>query len=104
MIITIDDGLIGEIVAKLSTEYERQGLTEGIPESMVSTAVEAGVREHLAKVAYDEAIDLSIQTKASTDRADRLIEAKLRALRQFNKEPLPAVTEQRPKPNHPALL
>lgn len=92
MIIKVDEGLINEIVAKLSPELERQGLAEGIPEGMVSTAIEAGVREHLEKVAHDEAIDLSLLTKESTDRADRLIEAKLQALRRSQKKAAVSVT------------
>lgn len=80
MRIEIDEDLVSEIVLKLSPLLEQEGLTIGLSESMVSVAVDAGIREHLTNVAHREAINLSILTKAATDAVDPIIEAKLQKL------------------------
>lgn len=102
MKIEVDEGLINEAVPKLCLMLEQAGLTEGIPEGMVSNAVEAGVRDYLTNAARDEAIDLMLMTKTSTHQVESFLTAKLQFLRQFQRKAAVSGTDQRR--THPALL
>ncbi len=58
MRIELDEGLVNEAVSELAATMESLGLTEGLQESEVSVAVDAGIREHVTRLAVRELLDL----------------------------------------------
>lgn len=82
MRIELDEYLINEAVRSLAEALENDGQADGLPEGQVSLAVEAGIREHIIKLATFELIGLSTGEKVHYDDLEPILLRRLAEARK----------------------